>query len=100
MTTSQFHPYRSGWVIRPVRLALNTTAATTAVTAATDPSKVDRTGTECRPDPGPSAWRIPSAAEAGSPEASAFLAITDGRPGAGPRAPRLQQAGRSASSRT
>src|ERR1700689_4676846 len=98
MTTSQFHPYRAGWVVKPLRLALNTTAATTAVTAATDPSNVDRTGTECRPDPGWSAWRMPSAAGAGRPEAATFLAIRDGRPAAARRARRTERTAKSASS--
>ena len=75
----QFQPYRAGWVTRPVRLAPNTAAAITAVTAAMDPSKVARTGTACRPDPGSSALRLATTAGAGNPAAAAACATADGR---------------------
>src|ERR1700760_3139356 len=45
MSTSQFQPNRAGWLVRSVRLTLNTTAATMAVTATMDPPSVLRTGT-------------------------------------------------------
>ena len=63
----QFQPYRAGWLTRPVRLAPNTAAAVTAVTAAMDPSRVARTGTACCPDPGSSALRLATTAACGQP---------------------------------
>src|SRR5215471_6410175 len=92
MTTSQFQPYRAGCETRPVRLAPNTTAATTAVTAAMDPSSADRAGTGLRPEPGSTARRMPSTAAAGSPAAAAFLAMTDDRAAAAPRGRRTDRA--------
>src|SRR3984957_6037594 len=80
MITSQFQPYRTGWEIRPVRLAPNTTALTTAATAIIDPSRVDRTGTDRTPAPGSSALRVPTTADGGSPAATAAWAMTDGWP--------------------
>src|SRR5438874_1348250 len=67
MARSQSQPYRAGWEVRPPRLALNTTAVTTAVTAATEPSSAERTGTARTPDPGSNAVRVPTTAAAGSP---------------------------------
>src|ERR1700735_5285484 len=64
MITSQFQPYRTGWEIRPVRLAPNTTALTTAATAMIDPRRVDRTGTDRTPTPGSSALRAATRAGA------------------------------------
>ena len=75
----QFQPYRTGWLTRPVRLAPNTAAAITAVTAAMDPSKVARTGTACCPDPGSSALRLATTAGADSPAAAAARATAEGR---------------------
>ncbi len=63
----------------PVRLAPNTAATVTAVTAAMDPSKVARTGTGCRPDPGSSALRLATTADAGNPAAAAACATAEGR---------------------
>src|SRR5713101_1342673 len=79
MTTSQFQPYLAGWEMRPPRLVPKTTETTTAVTAATDPSRVDRTGTVRWPDPGSSALRVPMIADAGSPAAAAAVAMAAGR---------------------
>ena len=56
---------------RPVRLVLNTTAATTAVTAATEPSSADRTGTARR--------RIPARARCGCPPPRGRAARRRGR---------------------
>src|ERR1700722_15321843 len=64
MTRSQFQPYRAGWEVSPARLALNTTAVTTAVTAAIEPMSAERTGTARTPDPGSSTLRGPRAAAA------------------------------------
>src|SRR6266702_6014360 len=98
MTRSQFQPYLAGWEIRPVRLALNTTALTTAVTAAMDPSNVDRTGTDRTPDPGSSAFRLPTTVDAGSPAAAAVLAMADERKPAPPLLGRTDRTARTASS--
>src|ERR1700689_2177808 len=78
MITFQFQPYLTGWEMRPVRLAPNTTALTTAVTAMMDPSRGDRTGTDRAPAPGSSALRAPTTADGGSPAAAAARAETDG----------------------
>src|ERR1700761_4381464 len=67
MTTSEFQPYRAGWDASPDKLASKVTAATTAVTAATVPSRADRTGTDCGPEPGSTAFLVPTTATAGSP---------------------------------
>src|SRR5437667_11956347 len=77
MARSQSQPYRAGCAIRPPRLALNTTAVTTAMTAATEPSRAERTGTARTPDPGSNALRVPTTAAAGSPAAAAALATAD-----------------------
>ena len=77
MTRSQFQPYRAGCVLRPLRLALNTTAVTTAVTAAMEPSSAERTGTARTPAPGSNALRVPTTAAAGSPAAAAARATAD-----------------------
>src|SRR5277367_1580229 len=77
MITSQFQPYRTGWEIRPVRLAPNTTALTTAATAVIDPSRVDRTGTDRTPAAGSSALRVPTTADGRNPAATAAWAMTD-----------------------
>src|SRR5579862_5414241 len=83
MTVSQFQPYLAGCEISPARLALNTTALTTAVTAAMAPSSADRTGTE---RPGSSALRVPTTTTAGRPAAAATRARADGRgPAQAPR---------------
>jgi hypothetical protein len=42
ISTSQFQPYRAGWVTGPPRLASNTVAMTTAVTTKTDPARTPR----------------------------------------------------------
>src|SRR5580698_5202137 len=90
MTVSQFQPYRAGWVTSPARLALNTTALTTAVTAATAPSSADRTGTE---RPGSSALRVPTTIVAGRPAAAAARARADERgPAQVPRRPAVRTA--------
>src|SRR5689334_14777169 len=77
MARSQSQPYRAGCAVRPPRLALNTTAATTAVTAAIQPSRAERTGTARTPDPGSNALRVPPTAAAGSPAAPAARATAD-----------------------
>ena len=98
MITSQFQPYRTGWEIRPVRLAPNTTALTTAATAIIDPSRVDRTGTDRTPAPGSSALRVPTTADGGSPAATAAWAMTDGWPWAWLARGRADRAASTASS--
>ena len=77
MARSQSQPYRAGCAVRPLRLALNTTAVTTAMTAATEPSSAERTGTARTPDPGSNALRMPTTAAAGSPAAAAARATAD-----------------------
>jgi hypothetical protein len=77
MTRSQFQPYRAGCAVRPPRLALNTTAVTTAVTAAMEPSSAERTGTARTPDPGSNALRVPTTAAAGSPAVAAARATAE-----------------------
>src|SRR4030088_553438 len=77
MARSQSQPYRAGCADRPPRLALNTTAATTATTAATEPSSAERTGTARTPDPGSNALRVPTTAAAGSPAAAAARGTAD-----------------------
>jgi hypothetical protein len=42
ISTSQFQPYRAGWVTGPPRLASNTVAMTTAVATKTDPARTPR----------------------------------------------------------
>src|SRR5215471_6339715 len=79
MSRSQFQPYLTGWETSPARLALNTTAVTTAMTAAVAPRRADRTGTDRTPVPGSSALRVPTTAADGRPTAAAILATTDGR---------------------
>ena len=98
MITSQFQPYRTGWEIRPVRLAPNTTALTTAATAMIDPRRVDRTGTDRTPAPGSSALRAPTTADGGSPVATAAWAMTEGRFPARPPRERTARAASTASS--
>jgi hypothetical protein len=89
----QFHPYRLGCVIRPVRLAPKTAATTTAVTAATDPSKVTHAGTaRCR-DSVSSALRLPTTAQGGRPADAMSCAIADGRFSAGLAAERIAPPG-------
>src|ERR1700722_2797249 len=97
MITFQFQPYLTGWEMRPVRLAPNTTALTTAVTAMMDPSRVDRTGTDRAPAPGSSALRAPTTADGGSPAAAAARAMTDGRACAWPARARTDRAATTAS---
>ena len=94
----QFQPYRAGWVTRPVRLAPNTAAAITAVTAAMDPSKVARTGTACCPDPGSSTFRLATTAGAGSPAAAAACATAECRSRSGRVTRRVARAPITASS--
>src|SRR6266513_2972246 len=77
MARSQSQPYRAGCEVRPPRLALNTTAVTTAVTAAIEPSSAERTGTARTPEPGSNALRVPTTAAAGSPAAAAARATAD-----------------------
>src|SRR2546429_7029121 len=84
MTRSQVQPYRAGCVLRPPRLALNTTAVTTAVTAAIEPSSAERTGTARTPEPGSNALRVPTTAAAGSPAAAAARATAEEPPPAPP----------------
>src|SRR5580700_4391224 len=66
MNKFQFQPYRAGCVVRPVRLAPNTSAATRAATATTEPVSVTSTGALSRPVPRSSAWRIPVTTVTGS----------------------------------
>ena len=71
ISSVQFQPYRGGWVTSPFRLAPNTTAITTASTAAADPARVARTGAGRRPAPRSSAARMPATAVTGRPASRA-----------------------------
>ncbi len=72
MTRSSSSRSRAGCAVRPPRRALNTTAVTPAVTAATEPSSAERTGTRparprpartrCRSAHDGGEWRGPAAA--------------------------------------
>src|SRR4029077_20594954 len=85
ISSVQFQPYRAGLATSPVRLAPNTTAIVTAMTATTEPARVASTGTGLRPAPRSSASRVPTTALTGRPAAAAAAATDDARaPGASP----------------
>src|ERR1700759_284854 len=81
MTTSEFQPYRAGWDASPARLVSKVTAATTAVTAATVASRADRTGTDCGPEPGSTAFLVPTTATAGRSPSTASRLSSGAVPG-------------------
>jgi hypothetical protein len=77
MSTSQFQPYRTGWLTSPVRLAPNTTAATIAATATTEPPSVLACRTAPAVTPPLSAFLVPTTAAGGSPAAMAARVTAD-----------------------
>src|SRR5690349_4274870 len=79
ISSVQFQPYRAGLATSPVRLAPNTTAIVTAMTATTEPARVASTGTGRRPAPRSSASRVPTTALTGRPAAAAAAATDDAR---------------------
>ena len=66
-------------LVRCPRLAPNTTAADSAVTASTDPSSAVRAGTAARPWPRSSARLTPISALGGAPAPASSTAVRDAR---------------------